>query len=125
MQKVKVVDDTQVLSELIVKGIKEKKGHNILSLDLRQTDASVSDMFIICHGDSNRQVDAIAQSVDEIVSKETGQNPWHKEGFDNKEWILLDYINIVVHIFLKDKREFFALEDLWGDAKITHHNNID
>lgn len=110
--------EAEVLTELIIKGMEEKKGHDIVRMDLRNLTSAVTDYFVICHGDSNRQVDALAQSVRDEVEKVTGEKPWHSEGYENAEWILLDYINVVVHVFHKEKREFFGIEDLWGDAKI-------
>ena len=111
-------DLSQSIAEAAIFGILEKKGNDIHSLDLRKVDNAVTDYFIICHGDSNVQVSAIAKSVEEEVRKLAGEKPWHKEGYDNSEWVLLDYVNVVIHIFQKDIREFYNLEDLWADAKI-------
>lgn len=107
------------LSEIVVQGMLEKKGARIVVMDLKGVTNSVADYFIICSGNSDTQVDSIAQSVDDEVHKATGQNPWHKEGFQNKEWVLIDYVDVVAHVFLKDKREFYNLEGLWGDAVST------
>lgn len=109
---------SEKLSQVVVKGMQEKKASEIVIMDLRKVKNSVADFFILCSGNSDTQVDAIADSVDEQVYKELAQNPWHQEGKENKEWLLIDYVDVVAHIFKKDKREFYALEDLWGDADI-------
>jgi ribosome-associated protein len=108
------------LVDLIVKGMQEVKAMDITIMDLREVKNSISDYFVICSGNSNTQIDAIADSVDKEVYKAVNQNPWHKEGKENKEWILLDYVDVVAHIFNKERREYFSLEELWGDATITH-----
>lgn len=109
--------NSEKLCDAIVKGMQEKKAIDILVLDLRKVKNAIADFFIICSGGSDKQLDAIADSVDAEVNKSVKENPWHVEGKNNKEWVLLDYFDVVVHIFRKDKREFFALEKLWGDAK--------
>jgi ribosome-associated protein len=107
------------LSGLIVKGMQEKKANDIVLMDLRKVKNAVADFFVICSGNSDKQLDAIADSVDAEVYKELNENPWHVEGKNNKEWMILDYTNVVAHIFRKDRRSFYALEKLWGDAEIT------
>ncbi len=107
------------LSKAVVKGMHERKATDIVVMDLRKVKNAVADFFIICSGNSDKQIDAIADSVDEEVFKTYLENPWHSEGKENKEWMLLDYIDVVVHIFRKDRREFYALERLWGDAETT------
>ena len=107
------------LCDAIVKGMQEKKAIDIVVLDLRKVKNAVADFFVICSGGSDKQLDAITQSVDEEVYKTVKENPWHVEGKNNKEWMLLDYFDVVAHIFRKDRRDFFALEKLWGDAEIT------
>jgi ribosome-associated protein len=104
----------------IVEGIKAKKGQDIISLDIKETGAGVCDYFVICNGNSRTQTEAIAYSVEETVRKNTGEKPWHKEGFENSEWILLDYIDIVVHIFQPEARIFYRLEKLWGDGSVVN-----
>jgi len=108
------------LADLVVQGMLEKKAQNIAVLDLREVKNAIADYFVICSGGSDTQVDAIAGSVLEEVEKQSGQEPWHKEGFQNKEWILLDYLDVVCHIFQKEKRAFYDLEEFWGDAKIQY-----
>lgn len=112
-------DSSENLSKYIVKGIQEKKGTEIVILDLKAIKNAIADYFIICSGNSDTQIDAISESVEKEVFQGTRQDPWHKEGFKNKEWILLDYVDIVVHIFKKDVRKHFSIEDLWGDAVHT------
>ncbi len=108
------------LPSLVIKGMQEKKGRQIVSLDLRKIENAVAEYFIICHGPSRPHVEALAESVLETVAKESGDKPWHKEGMENAEWILIDYVNVVVHIFQEDVRSFFQLEKLWDDAESEH-----
>ncbi|TVZ27404.1 ribosome-associated protein [Gillisia sp. Hel_I_86] len=103
----------------IIKGIEEVKGNDIDILDLREIENTVCDYFIICNGTSNTQVNAIVSSVQKTVSKSLKDKPWHIEGSDNAEWILMDYVNVVVHVFQKHIREYYDIEGLWGDAKVT------
>lgn len=111
--------DSEILSQLAVKGLQEKKGKDITIIDLRKIDKSVADFFIIATANSDTQLKAIHGSVEEYIKKECGHAPWQSEGRTNKEWILLDYGDVVVHLFKSEAREFYNLEDLWGDAKIT------
>ena len=115
--------NTDVLLANIIKGIEEVKGNDIEILDLRAIDTAVCDYFIICNGSSNTQVNSIVNSIQKIVSKELKDKPWHVEGTDNAEWVLMDYVNIVVHVFQKQIREYYNIEGLWGDAKITMIEN--
>ena len=115
---------TDDLISLIIKGIDDVKGENIQLLDLRDIENTVCNYFIICSGNSNTQVNAIAGSVQKIVSKELKDKPWHIEGQTNSEWLLMDYVNVVVHIFQKHVREYYDIESLWGDAKITEINPV-
>jgi ribosome-associated protein len=123
MVKNKALKESAYISELAIFGIQEKKGNDIVRLDLRNIFSSVSDYFVICHADSSTQVKAIANSVEEEIFKATQQEPWRKEGLEYGEWILLDYIDVVVHIFRTDKREFYGVEDLWGDAEIKYYKS--
>jgi len=113
----KTVKNQDQLISLIIKGIEKVKGENITILDLRDIENTVCDYFIICDGNSNTQVNAISSSIQKIVSKAIKDKPWHIEGESNATWILMDYINVVVHIFQKQTREFYNIENLWGDAK--------
>ncbi len=107
------------LISLILKAIEEVKGKHIDILDLRGIDNTVCDYFVICDGTSNTQVRAIVGSIRKVVAKEISDKPWHIEGEDNAEWVLMDYVNVVVHVFQKHVREFYDIEGLWGDAKTT------
>jgi ribosome-associated protein len=120
MKKTKIKDNSDILAELVVKGMQDKKASDICVIDLKSLNNAVSDYFVISSANSDTQLDAIARAVEEEVFKITNQNPWQSEGRTNKEWILLDYVDVVVHIFLKDKRQFYALEELWGDAPIRY-----
>ncbi len=117
MQKGKASADE--LIALILQGIEDVKGHDILLLDLREIENTVCDYFIICNGTSNTQVNAIVGSIQKTVSKAIHDKPWHVEGQENAEWVLMDYVNVVVHVFQKHIRDFYDIEGLWGDAKFT------
>lgn len=113
-----------LLLSTIVEGIREKKGKEIVNIDLRKLGYIACDNFIICHGDSGTQVKALAESVEEKVEKALSIKIRHKEGLDNAIWVLLDYGEVVVHIFMKDNRSYYCLEDLWGDADIIMYNEV-
>ena len=117
MQKKKASADE--LIALILQGIEDVKGNDIILLDLREIENTVCDYFIICNGTSNTQVNAIVGSIQKTVSKAIKDKPWHIEGQGNAEWVLMDYVNVVVHVFQKHIREFYDIEGLWGDAKFT------
>jgi ribosome-associated protein len=119
MAKKRKSPNSEKLAKTIVKGMQEKKAAEIMIMDLRKVKNAVADFFVVCSGNSDKQLDAIADSIDEVVLKDLKENPWHMEGKNTKELVLLDYINVVAHVFRKDKREFYALEKLWGDADIT------
>ena len=110
--------ESEKLAEIIVNGIQEKKGKQIVSLNLSEIPNSVCNYFVICHGNSKVQVESIAESVEETARKKLNTKPWHKEGFENAEWILLDFVDVVVHIFQENTRTFYKLEDLWADAEL-------
>lgn len=112
-------DGSSQICESAVRGILEKKGHEAVTLDLRGLHNSVADFFVVCHGDSHTQVEAIARSVEDEIEKDTGETPLFREGFQNAEWIVLDYFTVVVHIFQKEKRDFYGIERFWADAAIT------
>lgn len=115
-------DEVKALLEAIIKGVREKKGKDIRQLDLTKLGNASTDYFIICHGDSQRQTAALADSVEDEVRKLTGEKPWHVEGTQNAQWILIDYVNVVVHIFFQEAREFYNIESLWADAEATEIN---
>jgi ribosome-associated protein len=123
MVKSKVINESAYISELAIHGMQEKKGNDLVRLDLRNINSSVADYFVICHADSATQVKAIANSVEEEIYKAVQQDPWRKEGLEYGEWILLDYVDVVIHIFRTDKREFYGVEDLWGDAEIKSYKS--
>ncbi|PKG50539.1 MULTISPECIES: ribosome silencing factor [Flavobacteriaceae] len=107
------------LISTIVEGIEDVKGKEINILDLREIENTVCDYFVICEGTSNTQVNAIVSAIQKKVSKALKDKPWHIEGEDNAEWVLMDYVNVVVHVFQKQIREYYDIESLWGDAKVT------
>ena len=109
----------KALVDVIVKGMQEKKAENITVVDLRDIENSVCDFFVISNANSNTQINAIADSVQKETLETLGDKAWHKEGTESSEWILMDYVNVVAHIFQTPVRDFYALEELWGDAEIT------
>jgi len=111
-------DGDEVLLRSVVKGIYNKNGQDVLKIDLRRLENRITDYFVICHGTSVTQVDSICNSVEDSARKEAGEKPMHIEGLDNCFWVLLDYGNVVVHIFLEKYRNFYNLESLWADASI-------
>lgn len=115
----KISDPTEFLAWAVAQGMFEKKAEDIKILDMRKVKAASADYFVISHAESDKQVEAIARSVDEEVKKLTGETPWHREGLENMEWVLLDYFNVVAHVFQREKREFYGVEELWGDAAIV------
>jgi ribosome-associated protein len=119
MVEKKNTEDSLELANTIVEGLREKKGEDIVIIDLTKSKNSIADYFVICSGNSDTQVDALENSVDAFTRKKLQDRPWRVEGKEQKAWILMDYVSVVVHIFLKEKREFYGLEELWGDGKIT------
>lgn len=111
--------DSKTLCDSIVEGMKENKGKNITVLDLREIKNSVCDFFVICSGDSTAHVDGISSTVMRHTRKELRERPWHQEGRETSEWILLDYVSVAAHIFMDEARGFYELEDLWADAVRT------
>lgn len=107
------------LTDIAVRGMIEKKGQDIVTIDFSKIPNAICTHFVICHGSSRPQVEALADSVEAQIRETTGLKPWHREGFQNAEWVLLDYIDMVVHIFQENIRQFYRLEDLWADAEIT------
>lgn len=111
--------NSDYLKSVVIEGMQERKATNIVVLDLKKVKNAVADYFVLCTGNSDTQLDAISEAVEENVFKNLKQHPWQKEGKQNKEWILIDYVDVVVHVFKKERRDFFALEELWGDAVLT------
>lgn len=120
-KEIEAVKSTE-LSNLVVQGMLEKKASDVIVMDLRSVQSAVADYFIICSGNSDTQIDAISESIEEQVFKHSKQNPWKREGRQNREWVLIDYVDVVAHVFNKEKRAFYGLEELWGDAKMTNIN---
>lgn len=116
-KKTSNLTESEVLARLAAQGMDNKKGDDIVILDLRELLSAPANFFVICSGNVPSHVSAISDGVFEVIKKATGQNPHKVEGYDNAEWILMDYFDVVVHIFQKDKRDFFRLEELWADAK--------
>lgn len=114
--------DSKSLVELVIEGMKEKKAIDITVMDVSDL-TTLTDYFVICSGTSDTQIKAIADSVEEEVLKNTREKPWKKEGIQARNWIILDFINIVVHVMSKDKREFYSIERVWNDARITYIEN--
>lgn len=112
-------DQVDQLITYIIQGIEDVKGNDIEIIDLREIENTVCEYFIVCSGTSNTQVDAIQSSVRKVVSKAMQDKPWHIEGLENSEWVLMDYVDVVVHVFQKHIRAYYDIESLWGDAKIT------
>ncbi len=117
-KNVRKKNEEEQLRDVIIEGMQEKKAQEIVCIDLRNIKNAVTDFFVICHADSRAHIDAIARSVEEFVFKKQGESPFHREGQSNSEWILLDYLNVVVHIFRHEQREFYGIERLWADAEI-------
>ncbi len=124
MYKIKTDTDSSILAQAIVEGMQDNKAKDIVVLDLRHIPSSVTDFFVICSGDSTVQVEGISSTVTRHTRKELQEKPWHQEGKLTAEWILLDYVSVVAHIFHRDARAFYELEDLWSDAIRTDIPNL-
>jgi len=122
MKENNTVEQLNTIQDFAIKALQQKKGQAIVLLKLDHLDVAPTNYFVICHATSDRHAESLAEAVEEKIYEQKGEEPWHKEGFENKEWILLDYINVVVHIFLKEKRDFYSLEDLWIDAEREDYN---
>ena len=119
------MEQTENLVHTIIKGIQEKKGSNIVVADLSGIDGTICHYFIICQGNSPAQVEAITESVSDMARMELKEKPAHVVGLENAQWVAMDYTDVLVHIFLPDVREYYDLEHLWDDAKLTHIPDID
>jgi len=122
--KLKKADAGSILVEIAVKGMQEKKARSIVKIDLRKLNLSIADYFVICHAESDKQIDAIADSVEDEIRNTTGEKPFSREGFRNAEWIILDYSDVIIHIFNAEKRRFFDLEGLWSDGIRTEYQDV-
>lgn len=107
----------------IIKAVQDKKGENIISLDLRKINESVADFFIICEAGNQPQIRAIAENVERDVKEKCGESPYRHEGFQKLQWVLIDYVNVVVHVMLSENRKFYKLEEMWSDAAAQNHEN--
>ncbi len=108
---------------MIIEAIKEKKGERIVSIDLKKINDAACDFFVVCEATSGSQVKAIADYVIKSMEESEDEKPWHFEGMKNQDWILLDYFNVVVHIFKDEQRRFYAIEELWSDGITQEHND--
>lgn len=118
-KKKTLIDHSEMLSKCIVEGMQENKAKDIVVLDLRGLESRVCDFFVICSGESSTQVDGITNAITRFTRKAIKEKPWHIEGQRNSEWVLLDYIDVVAHVFYKDARNFYEIEELWADAVRT------
>lgn len=116
--------NSEALSNLVVQGMQERKAQDITILDLSEVKNAIADYFVICSATSDTQADSISESIEKFVYKEANEKPWMTEGKNNKEWILLDFANVVAHVFKSDKRAHYNLESLWGDAKIIEVESV-
>ena len=117
-------NESKVLCDAIVEGMQENKAQDIVVLDLREIDSAVCDFFVICSGESTTQVEGISSTVIRHTRTELSEKPWSVEGKTNREWVLMDYVSVVAHVFYHETREFFDLEDLWSDAVRTDIPNL-
>lgn len=114
----------ELLVEKIVEAIQDTKGENIMVFDLSKIENAVADTFIICSGNSNTQVVSIAGNIEKKIRNELHDRPWHVEGRENAMWVLVDYVSVVVHVFQKNTREYYNIEELWGDAQVTKIEDV-
>ena len=118
------IPEKQLLIDKIVEAIQDTKGEDILIFDLTTIENSVAETLIVCSGNSNTQVNAISGNIEKKVRNDLQDRPWHVEGNENALWVLLDYVSVVVHVFQTETRNFYEIEELWGDAKITKVENL-
>lgn len=124
MSKKNIKSESRILCDTIVEGMQENKANDIVVLDLREIESAVCDYFVICSGDSSTQVDGIGSSVTRYTREQISEKPWRIEGQNNSEWVLIDYVSVVAHVFYKETRDFYDLEDLWADAIRTNIPNL-
>ena len=116
---------TKDLIDIIIEGIQDKKGHGIVIADLSAIDGTICRCFVICQGNSPQQVEAIAESVSDYVRETTGEKPVNCAGLGNNQWVAIDYVDVIVHIFLPETRAFYDIEHLWEDARLTRLADVD
>lgn len=114
----KTTTAAEILSRKVIEGLQDKKGQDIILMDLRNVNGAICDFFVICTGTSDRHVSALSESVEDLVRKELQDRPISRTGQQIGEWVLLDYVDVVVHVFQAEKRKFYDIEGLWGDAEI-------
>ena len=119
----KKIDATNILLENIIAAIQDVKGMEIISLDLREIESAICKYFVICTGTSNTHVSAIESNVKKVISKDLSEKPSHIEGNNMGEWVLMDYFDVIVHVFQEKTRAFYNIEDLWGDAKCMNYTD--
>ena len=119
----KKIDATNILLENIINAIQDVKGKEIISLDLRKIDSAICKYFVICTGTSNTHVNSIESNIKKTISRDLGEKPFHIEGNNIGEWVLMDYSDIIVHVFQKKTRAFYNIEDFWGDAKFRNYKD--
>lgn len=115
--------NSSALAAAIIEAALDKKAHNLIQIDLREIQEAVTDFFIICHGDSDVQAKAIAANVEKEIKEQFGIKPFYSEGQSQADWVLLDYFDVVVHVFQREKRDFYQLEELWSDGKVTRYDD--
>jgi len=125
MAKKKKIYTSDDVASLVIEGIREKKGKEIVTINFKDINNAIADYFIICHGTSTSQVEAIAENVPVFLKKKASIKPWHTEGLQNAEWVLIDYVDVVVHVFLDTSRQFYKLENLWADAIVERLKDED
>jgi ribosome-associated protein len=122
-KKVTRLTKSSKILKTIIKAIQDKKGERMVLLDLRKIPEAVADFFLVCEATTNVQVRAIAHNVEDEVKKEIGEIPYRHEGHQNMQWVLIDYVNIVVHVFQPEQRKFYRLEEMWSDAEATEYED--
>lgn len=115
---------TEMLNDAIIDAIQDVKGMDIVKMDLRHIEDAPAEYFIVCHGESNTQVDGIAHNIVKKIQENLGVKAAYKEGVGKSSWVLIDYFSVVVHVFYRDKRGYYRIEDLWSDAKVTEYKNL-
>ncbi|MBQ7422473.1 MAG: ribosome silencing factor [Prevotella sp.] len=119
------MEETKKLVDTIIEGIQEKKGSGIVIADLSKIDGTICHYFVICQGNSPMQIEAIAESVSDYAREKEGEKPVHVVGLENAQWVAMDYVDVMVHVFLPEVRSYYDLENLWQDAKLIRMPDLD